>query len=140
MPPKGFKHSKESKEKISKALNGRKLSEETKQKMSLMKIGHPFYGKRDYKMSDKAKTNIRKGIIEKRQTAEYIDKLAQLKMGELNPKSKLSQGQVKSIRKEYELLINNMKKTEAQNYLAERFGVKRSTISDIVLYKTWKHI
>ncbi|MBU8803380.1 NUMOD3 domain-containing DNA-binding protein [Bacillus subtilis] len=30
MPPKGFKHSKESKEKISKALKGRKLSEETK--------------------------------------------------------------------------------------------------------------
>ncbi|MBU8716585.1 NUMOD3 domain-containing DNA-binding protein [Bacillus subtilis] len=140
MPPKGFKHSKESKEKISKALRGRKLSEETKQKMSLVKVGHPFYGKRNYKMSDKAKSNIKKGIIEKRQTAEYIEKLAKLKMGELNPKSKLSQEQVISIRKEYELLINYMKKTEAQNYLAERYCVKRSTISDIVLFKTWKHI
>ncbi|TWG61225.1 NUMOD3 domain-containing DNA-binding protein [Bacillus subtilis] len=140
MPPKGFKHSKESKEKISKALKGRKLSEETKQKMSLIKVGHPFYGKRDYKMSNKAKSNIRKGIIEKRHTAEYIEKIAEKKRGELNPSSKLSQEQVKSIRSEYELLINNMKKTEAQNYLAKRYGVKRPTISDIVLYKTWKHI
>ncbi|MFL0441749.1 hypothetical protein ACH0BE_00490 [Bacillus subtilis] len=91
-------------------------------------------------MSDKAKSNIRKGIIEKRHTAEYIEKIAEKKKGELNPSSKLNQEQVKSIRGEYELLINNMKKTEAQNYLAKRYGVKRPTISDIVLYKTWKHI
>ncbi|WP_332274825.1 NUMOD3 domain-containing DNA-binding protein [Bacillus velezensis] len=140
MPPKGFKHSKETKEKISKALKGRKIPEETKQNMRLWKIGHPFYGKRGYKMSDKAKSNIRKGIIEKRHTAEYIEKIAEKKKGELNPNSKLSPEQVKSIRSEYELLINNMKKTEAQNYLAIRYGVKRPTISDIVLYRTWKHL
>ncbi|MCI3198097.1 hypothetical protein GXP75_21050 [Bacillus sp. HU-1818] len=140
MPPKGFKHSKETKGKISKSLTGRKLSQETKNKMSLIKKGHPFYGKRNYKMSEQAKSNIRQGILEKRQTAEYIEKLAMSKMGELNHRSKLNQEQVKSIRSEYQLLINNMKKTEAQNFLANKYGVKRPTISDIVLYKTWKHI
>ncbi|UHH07146.1 hypothetical protein LUM37_02785 [Bacillus subtilis] len=140
MPPKGFKHTSETKNKISQSLSGRLLSAETKNKMSLSKKGHPFYGRRNYRMSTEAKENIKKGIMKKRQTEEYLTKLASAKQGESNPGAKVKEKDVLFIRRKYSELICQMKKTDAQNLLAKEFGIKRATVSDIVLKRTWKHL
>jgi|SRR5690625_1012263 len=71
----------------------------------------------------------------------YIDKLSKTKQGVKNPSSKLNEIKVGKIRSLYnELLQEGRRKTESQHLLAGMFNVKRSTISDIVLYRTWKHI
>lgn len=134
MPPKGFKHSEETKEKIRQKLKGKKMSEETKNKMSISRIGHPFWGKKDYIMSDKAKENIRQGINEKRYTEEYAQKLSDTKKGTKNHQSKLTEKQVIEIR--------NLHKTGQWSHqaIADRYNVKRPTISDIINKRTWKHI
>jgi hypothetical protein len=76
-----------------------------------------------------------------RTTDEYREKLRISQLGENNTAVKLTAKNVLKIRKEYEeLLLDGYKKTEAQYKLAGRYGVKRPTISDVVLRKTWKHI
>jgi predicted XRE-type DNA-binding protein len=76
-----------------------------------------------------------------RSTTDYREKIRQNQLGELNNSAKLTKEKVIYIRHEYEkLLLEGYKKTEAQHKLAKKFGVKRPTISDIVLRKTWKHI
>lgn len=76
-----------------------------------------------------------------RSTDSYCEKLSATKTGELNSGSKLTSNQVLEIRRLYvEMLNSGYKKTEAQYELANQFGVKRPTISDIVLERTWKHL
>lgn len=93
-------------------------------------------------LTEEQKSNFLNAAIEKRKNDPiYIKKLSETKLGIKNPSSKLNEEQVKDVRKIYKELLNKgYKKTESQYIIAEKFGVKRSTISDIVLSKTWKHI
>lgn len=71
----------------------------------------------------------------------YKEKLSKTKSGTLNPQHKLKEKDVLQIRKEYhELLQKEQRKTEIQHLLAEKYNVKRPTISDIVLNRTWKYL
>ena len=134
MISKGFKHTAETKEKIRQKLKGRKLSVETRKKMSISKTGHSFWGKRNYKMSEEAKNNIRNGINNKRYTEDYAKKLSVTKLGTANPQSKLTIDQVLEIRKLYD--TGNW----THQAIADKFKVKRTTISDIINRRTWNHI
>ncbi|WP_313803227.1 helix-turn-helix domain-containing protein [Cytobacillus sp.] len=72
---------------------------------------------------------------------EYRTKLREKQLGELNNSVKLTQEMVLKIREEYgKMLEIGHTKTQAQYYLANKYNVKRPTISDVVLRKTWKHI
>ena len=75
-----------------------------------------------------------------RSTDENREKIRQTKTGEKNSKAKLTESDVLAIREQYPILQGTFTKTQAQYLLAEDYGVKRPTISDIVLRKTWKHI
>jgi len=75
-----------------------------------------------------------------RSTSEYRDKIRQTKTGERNHQAKLNENDVIKIREEYTRLLGTFSKSKAQYLLADEYGVKRPTISDIVLRKTWKHI
>lgn len=75
-----------------------------------------------------------------RTTDEYREKIRQTKIGEANHQSKLTADKVLAIREAYVVLLGTFLKTQAQHLLADEYGVKRPTISDIVLRKTWKHI
>jgi predicted transcriptional regulator len=76
-----------------------------------------------------------------RTTPEYSEKIRLTQLGERNTGAKLTKEKVIRIRREYDiLLMDGYRKTEAQNKLATKYSVKRPTISDIVLRKTWKHI
>lgn len=103
-----------------------------------IKIG---VAKGKYVMSEEGKQNIIKGIRQNRNTPEYIAKLATACAGEKCYNAKLNDEAVINIRQEYEhALLIGKEKTETQKLLADQYGVKRSTISDIVLGKTWKHL
>ncbi|KQL17697.1 helix-turn-helix domain-containing protein [Cytobacillus solani] len=72
---------------------------------------------------------------------EYRRKLREKQLGELNNSVKLTEEKVQKIRLEYEKMLEiGYTKTLAQYYLANKYNVKRPTISDVVLRKTWKHI
>lgn len=75
-----------------------------------------------------------------RTTDEYREKIRQTKIGDKNHQAKLTESDVLAIREQYLKLQGTFTKTQAQHLLAEDYGVKRPTISDIVLRKTWKHI
>lgn len=76
-----------------------------------------------------------------RNTDTYREKLSATQIGELNNSSKLTSNQVLEIRGLYVAMLNSgYKKSEAQYELANKFDVKRPTISDIVLKRTWKHL
>ncbi|MGV2887197.1 hypothetical protein [Paenibacillus taichungensis] len=76
-----------------------------------------------------------------RSTDTYSQKLSATQTGELNSGSKLTSDQVLKIRGLYLAMLNSgYKKSEAQYELADQFRVKRPTISDIVLGRTWKHL
>lgn len=134
MRPKGLGHSEETRRKISEALKGRRVSEETRERMSTAQKGHPFRGKSDYKMSDEARENIRKGIEESRYTDEYAQKLSETKRGSLNPSVRLTECIVKEIR------IMYAAGGISQQKIADMHDVHRSTIADIVNYRTWQHV
>jgi hypothetical protein len=130
---KGYKHSPEAKAKMSEQRKGRKHTEDFKKKLSLKLKGK--------KLSMEASKNIQQGIIDKRYTQEYAKKLSDTKIGEINPQAILNEHNVLLIRQEYkELLDKGYKKTETQYSLAKKYGVKRPTISDVVLNRTWKHL
>ncbi len=79
--------------------------------------------------------------VQSRATPEYREKISRTQIGENNHQVKLTEQQVLAIRKEYDLaLLNGHQKSATQYYLAKKYGVKRPTISDIVLRRTWKHI
>ncbi|WP_342538472.1 hypothetical protein MKY15_20730 [Sporosarcina sp. FSL K6-1540] len=82
---------------------------------------------------------IQEGTI-LRSSPEYSDSIRKTKLGEKNAQAKLSESDVLAIREQYLILQGTFTKTQAQYLLADDYGVKRPTISDIVLNKTWKHI
>lgn len=100
----------------------------------------PGYAKKV--LMNKFNLNLRsiKETMALRSTPEYIEKIRLTQTGEANHQSILSETAVVQIRIQYEWLLHSLQKTEAQKMLAENYGVKRPTISDIVLRKTWKHI
>ena len=75
-----------------------------------------------------------------RSSPEYSVSIRKTKTGEKNAKAKLTDSDVLAIRKQYPILQGTFTKTQAQYLFADEYGVKRPTISDIVLRKTWKHI
>ncbi|MED4206607.1 hypothetical protein [Neobacillus mesonae] len=81
-----------------------------------------------------------KAACKLRTTDEYRKKIRATQIGELNTSAKLSEEEVIKIRNEYSQLLLITNKTQAQYELAEKYGVKRPTISDVVLRRSWKHI
>lgn len=76
-----------------------------------------------------------------RSTKAYSEKLSDTQIGEKNTQVKLTEADVLAIRSAYtSALQTGHQKTATQYKLAEQYGVKRPTISDIVLHKTWKHL
>ncbi|MDO6448108.1 hypothetical protein [Oceanobacillus profundus] len=76
-----------------------------------------------------------------RSTPAYSEKIRATKVGNKNPQAKLNENQVLKIRDEYNFALEEgLPKTVTQNFLAKKYNIKRSTISDIVLRRTWKHI
>ncbi|WP_311078128.1 hypothetical protein [Paenibacillus polymyxa] len=75
-----------------------------------------------------------------RTTNDYRTKLSTSQLGDSNNQRKLSSEEVIEIREQYEEMIKSNTKLQSQIILAKSFGVKRPTISDIVLKRTWKHI
>lgn len=76
-----------------------------------------------------------------RSTHDYSEKIRVTQLGEKNNQVKLTKEAVIKIRQEYEQAVNDgAQKSATQYYLARKYNVKRPTISDIVLRKTWKHI
>ncbi|GGB50260.1 hypothetical protein GCM10011409_29830 [Lentibacillus populi] len=94
------------------------------------------------RLTDDQRCSFTKAATQKRKTdKEYLKKLSETKLGNTNPSSKLNDKSVRYIRTLYkELLEEGCKKTQSQKELAMKFNVSRSTISDIVLRRTWKHI
>lgn len=76
-----------------------------------------------------------------RSSPEYSEKIRITQLGESNSFAKLTAETVLAIRDEYEIALKEgAQKTATQMALAKEYGVKRPTISDIVLRKTWKHV
>ncbi|MET3209685.1 UNVERIFIED_CONTAM: putative transcriptional regulator [Paenibacillus sp. PvR008] len=75
-----------------------------------------------------------------RTTSNYCTKLSVSQQGDNNNQRKLSSEEVIEIRELYEEMIKSNTKLQSQYMLAQKFGVRRPTISDIVLRRTWKHI
>jgi len=57
--------------------------------------------------------------------------------GERSGKNKVTEKQVLSIRKEYEVFGD---KVEVKKRLSKKYGISRSTIGDIVKRRNWRHI
>lgn len=75
-----------------------------------------------------------------RTSAEYRESLSLSQLGENNNSAKLTESDVLAIRQQYPILQGAFTKSQSQYLLADEYGVKRPTISDIVLRRTWKHI
>jgi group I intron endonuclease len=114
----GTKHSEETKEKLSianKGKIGRKLSKEACHNIAMAKMGekNPNYGKSP--------------------SAETIKKKSDACIGERNPRAKLTEKDVIEIRK--------LAKSELTPLaISKIFNISQSTINDITLRRTWKHL
>lgn len=76
-----------------------------------------------------------------RSTDDYREKLRITQLGESNSSAKLTEPDVLAIRDIYDNAVKiGKKKYQTELMLANDFGVGRSTISDIVKLRTWKHI
>lgn len=76
-----------------------------------------------------------------RSSPEYSEKIRITQLGESNSSAKLNEEKVLAIRDIYDNATKvKIKKYETELMLAKDYGVGRSTISDIVKRRTWKHI
>lgn len=118
----GMKHTKESKEKISRAHKGKVVSEESKKRMSLAISGknHYFYGKNHTEETKQRMSNSALG--HKRN------------IGEKHPRAKLNELQVRVIKR----LLEDGKLKQCE--IAEIFDASSMTISNINLGKSWRHV
>ncbi|WCK57502.1 hypothetical protein PP175_25895 (plasmid) [Aneurinibacillus sp. Ricciae_BoGa-3] len=85
-------------------------------------------------MSAQGKVNLLRGIRDNRYSKEWSTKLSDKKKGKQNASSKLNEKIVRRIREEYSL------HQVTQQTLAEYYKVGRTTIGDIVNYRTWAEI
>jgi group I intron endonuclease len=121
----GLKQSKETLEKRSESLKGRKLSEEHKKKIGDANRGR-IHG-------SKVRKNMSKAHKGKKLPPEQKQKISSALRGENGPNTKLTWDQVSKIRELYATGSYPSRK------LAEMFGLKdKKTILDIVNNKTWK--
>ena len=132
---KGRKVLKKTRIKISKALKGKVVSEETKQLLSLAKLGKPHYvseetknkmseaGKRKV-FSEKHKENLRIAALNRSKN------LSEKVKGKNNPSAKLNLEIVREIRSS----------TLSVKELADKFNVAKMTIYKIKNNKIWKEI
>lgn len=132
---KGRKVLKKTRIKISKALTGKIVSEETKQLLSLAKLGKPHYvseetktkmseaGKRKV-FSEKHKENLRIAALNRSKN------LSEKVKGKNNPSAKLNLGIVREIRSS----------TLSVKELADKFNVAKMTIYKIKNNKIWKEV
>jgi hypothetical protein len=91
--------------------------------------------RKSYKnMSDEGKLNLLEGIRMNRYSKDWSDKLATHKKGKKNPNTVLNVNKVREIREDYAL------RKFTQQALADKYGVGRTTIADIVNYRTWNEI
>lgn len=132
---KGRKVLKKTRIKISKALKGKVVSEETKQLLSLAKLGKPHYvseetknkmseaGKRKV-FSEKHKENLRIAALNRSKN------LSEKVKGKNNPSAKLNLEIVREIRSS----------TLSVKELADKFNVAKMTIYKIKNNKIWREI
>jgi hypothetical protein len=148
--------SEENKKKLSERNKGRKASEETKQKLSEANKGNknPNFGKKASLETRKKQSIAGKGRIfteehrkhlsesgkkriYKKKTQESIDKWKKSVIGmydgEKNPMAKLTEENVREIRK---MIDAGIKVSE----IAKKFNVTTSNIYCIKIGKTWKNI
>lgn len=110
---------------------GSKLSEETKRKQSLAKIGSKGtnLGK---KFSDEWKTNISQSLIGRKFSEESLKKLSESHMGKSAPNRKLTKDQAGEIRELYR------SGNYSQKTLGQMFSIKQATVYSILHNKTYK--
>ena len=75
-----------------------------------------------------------------RSTDDYRKKISISKIGSNQTTAKLNEEKVVMIRAEFKNLILKLRVTEAENILAGKYKVGRSTISDVDHERTWKHV
>jgi predicted XRE-type DNA-binding protein len=85
-------------------------------------------------MSPQGKANLLRGIKWNRYSKEWSDKLSNTKKGEQNSNTKLNAQLVREIREAYAT------RRFTQQALADYYQVGRTTIADIVNYRTWNEI
>lgn len=123
----GKKHSEETKEKIRISKIGKKLSEETRNKMSKIRKG------RDSPM---------KGKKHSEETKEKISKNHRSIKGEKNPASKLNETLVKEIREIWDTLKPEKNGITYKTILdlCKKYNITYTPMYNIVKYKSWKHV
>lgn len=85
-------------------------------------------------MSEDAKEKFYRGMRENRYTKDWSDKLSSNKKGEKNPSALLTAKIVADIRYQYA----NSQGT--QQSIADEYNVARTTIADILNYRTWNEV
>jgi predicted DNA-binding protein YlxM (UPF0122 family) len=103
-------------------------------KLRIKKYGNP-------KLTSIQLDHLRDRISVRGFKEEWKKQISQKNRGEGNKRAKLTEQTVLAIRNEYEEALKlGRQKTATQYELAEKYNIKRPTISDIVLCKKWKHI
>jgi group I intron endonuclease len=132
----GKKHTEETKRKISESNMGKHISSE-KERLRLSKLhkGKKLSQEQKDRMSEshKGEKNHFYGKRHSQETKEKISKNHCDVGGDNNPKSKLTWQQVREIRKKYN---NNYKLIQ----LAKEYGVTSMNIKYIIQYKTWVEV
>jgi hypothetical protein len=111
---------------MSAARSGDNCTQETRNRLSLSLRG--------LKRTDETRRNMSKAKTGLRHTEQTKEKLSLMYRGERSLTSKLTEEEVKEIRRLH--LENGVRNMD----LAIVYSVDRSTISDIVRGKTWKHL
>lgn len=126
-------------EKISKAVKGRKHSEESKRKMSEAQKNRSdetrrkiSEGQKGRKHSEKSKKKMSESSKNKCHSEETKLKISKANSGENNKNAKLNLIQVEEIRSKYK------ENTHTQRKLYEEYNVSKSTISKIINITAWK--
>lgn len=134
----GKTHSKKSRKRISNARKGTSISDDTKKKISAKLKGVPKTDETRAKMSaaftgrvydKKARENMSKA---KRGKPNYN------KRGSKHHNAKAKEYEVIEIRMYWK--TSNDRPTDKILYLAEKYGLTKSSVKQIVYGKTWKHL
>ncbi len=120
-----MKHSEKTKQKISRAKIGKKLSEEHKRKISEANKNPSEETRKKLSNSRMGRKSWNKG--------KKCPQISITKIGERNPNRKLTESDVVEIRKLYSSGIKSSKIAKIKN-------VHYNTINEIVKFRSWKHI